>query len=88
MRIFRARGSAELEQIVSDSATQGLWLGNEKGDSQVIGEDRSRLLGRGILGKLVDEEEEQRREYKDFGSDLGNRNEHVACHASALVLAR
>ena len=82
MRIFRARGSAELEQIVSDSATQGLWLGNEKVDSQVVGEDRSRLLG-----KLVDEEEEQRREYKDFGSDLGKRNEHVACHASALVLA-
>ena len=27
------------------------------------------------------------REYTDLGLDLGERNEHVACHASGLALA-
>ena len=30
MRLLRARGSAELGQIASGSATQGLWLRNRK----------------------------------------------------------
>ena len=30
---------------------------------------------------------ERRREYTDFGFDLGKREEHVVCHASALALA-
>ena len=29
---------------------------------------------------------EQRREYIDLGSDLEERDEHVACHAAALAL--
>ena len=30
---------------------------------------------------------EQKREYTDLGSDLGKREEQVACHALALALA-
>ena len=30
---------------------------------------------------------EQRREYTDLGLDLGEREEHVFCHATALPLA-
>ena len=30
MRLLRARGSSELEKVVSGSATQGLWLRNKK----------------------------------------------------------
>ena len=30
---------------------------------------------------------EQRREYTDLGFGLGEREEHIACHASALALA-
>ena len=59
-----------------------------------FGEDRSRLPGRGTVGKLGEEENEedepatkQRREYTDLGLDLGEREEQVACHASALALA-
>ena len=59
--------------------------------SQVIGKDRSRLPGRGTIGKLGEEEEkpvtEQRREYTSLGLDLSEREEQVACHASALALA-
>ena len=47
-------------------------------------------LGEKQLGKLVDEEEEpvtqEMREYTYFGLDLGEREEQVACHASALAL--
>ena len=43
------------------------------------------------LGEEEDEEEEptteQRREYTDLGTELGDREEQVACHVSALVLA-
>ena len=45
----------------------------------------------GKLGEKEDEEEEpaieRRREYTDLGLDLGEREEQVACHASALALA-
>ena len=62
MKPLRARGSAELEQVASGSATQGLWLRNGKVGSQVSGIDR--------------------REY----TDLGEREEQVVCHASALAM--
>ena len=46
------------------------------------------------MGKLGEEEDEegepaieQRRECTDLGLDLGERGEHVVCHASALALA-
>ena len=62
--------------------------------SQVSGIDRSRFSGRGILRKLGEEEDEEgepaiqrKREYTNFGLDLGEREEQVVCHASALALA-
>ena len=55
------------------------------------GVDRSRFLGRGAVGKLGEEEEEpatkRRREYTDLGLDLGEREEQIVCHVSALALA-
>ena len=43
------------------------------------------------LGQEEDEEDEpaieRRRECKDLGLDLGEREEQVVCHASALALA-
>ena len=43
------------------------------------------------LGEEEDEEEEpateRRREYTDLRLDIGEREEQVACHASALALA-
>ena len=49
VRLLRSRGSAELGKVVS--ATQGLWLENSEVGFQVIGEDRSRLPGRGTDGE-------------------------------------
>ena len=46
VRPFRARGSAELREVASGSATQSLWLRNGKVRSQVSGIDRSRFPGR------------------------------------------
>ena len=43
VRLLRARGSAELREVASGSATQGLWLRNGKVGSQVSGVDRSRF---------------------------------------------
>ena len=62
--------------------------------SQVIGTNRSQFLGEEQLGKLGEEEDEKdvpaikrRRECTDVGLDLGEREEQVVCHASALALA-
>ena len=52
VRLFRGRGSAELRKVASGSATRGLWLRYRKVGSQVIGEDRRRLLGRGTVGEV------------------------------------
>ena len=52
MKLFRAGGSAELGKVASDSATQGLWLGDRKVGSQVIGEDRSRPPRKGTVGEV------------------------------------
>ena len=93
MRPLRERSSAELGKVASGSATQGLWLGDRKVGSQVIGEDRSRLFVRGTVGEIRRgarwEEKpttEQKREYTDLGINLGEKEEQVACHASALTL--
>ena len=86
MRLLRARGSAKLGKVASDSARQDLWLRNRKVGYQVVVEDRSRLPG----GETVGEDEpatKRRRECTYLGLDLGEREEHVACHASALALA-
>ena len=60
--------------------------------SQVSGVGDS--LGEEQLGKLEEEGDEERepaierrREYIVFGFDLGEREEQVVCHASALALA-
>ena len=94
VRLLMARGSAELREVASGSATQGLRLRNGKVGSQVSGIDRSRILGEEQLGKLGEEEDEegepaigQRRECTDLGLDLDEREEQVVCHASALALA-
>ena len=41
VRVFRARGTAELREVASGFATQGLWLRNGKVRSQVSGIDQS-----------------------------------------------
>ena len=92
MRLLRARGSAELREVASGSATQGLWLRNEKVRSQVSGVDRSRLPGRRTVweirggGRRGRKASDRANEYTVFGLDLVEK-EQVVCHASALALA-
>ena len=50
VRLLRARGSAELKKVASGPATLG--QRDRKVGSQVIGEDRSRLPGRGTVGEV------------------------------------
>ena len=52
----RARGSAKLREEASGSAMHGLWLGDRRVRSQVIGEDRSRFYGRITVGEVRREE--------------------------------
>ena len=52
VRLFRARGSAELREVASGSATQGLGLRNGKVASQVRGVDQSRFPGRRTVGEI------------------------------------
>ncbi len=87
MILLRARGSAELSEVASGSATQGLWLRNGKVGSQVSGTDRSRFTGRRTVGKLEEEEGEPAIERRRECTDLGETEEQVVCHASALALA-
>ena len=76
VRLLRARGSAELREVASGSATQGLWLRNGKVRSQVSGIDRSRFPGRRTVWEIRREDEEgepaidRRREYTVLGLDL------------------
>ena len=48
--------------------------------SQVVDEDHSRLPGRGTVGKLGEEEKEPATERRREHTDLGEREEQVACH--------
>ena len=52
VRLHRARGSAELSEVASGSATQSLWLRNGKVRPQVSDIDRSRFPGRGTVRKI------------------------------------
>ena len=52
MKLHRARGSAELSEVASGSATQGLRLRNGKVGSQVSGIDRSRFPVRRAVGEV------------------------------------
>ena len=52
MRLLGARGSAESGKVASGFAAQGLWLADRKVGSQVVGEDRSQLPGRGTVGEV------------------------------------
>ena len=49
--------------------------------------DRADSLREEQLGKLGEPAIEHRREYTVFGFNLGEREEQVVCHASALALA-
>ena len=59
--------------------------------SQVSSIDRSQFPEEEQFGKLGEEEDEpaieRRSECTDLGLDLGEREEQVVCHASALALA-
>ena len=61
VRLHMARGSAELSEVASGSATQGLWLKNGKVGSQVSGVDRSRFPGRRTVRKVRREGRQGRR---------------------------
>ena len=52
VKLHRARGSAELSEVASGSAAQGLWLKNGKVRPQVSGINRSRFPGRRTVRKL------------------------------------
>ena len=92
VRLHRAPGLAELREVASGSATQNLWLRNGKVGPQVSGIDQSRFPGRRTVGEVRREDEEdepaiqQRRECTDLGLDLGEREEQVVRHASALAM--
>ena len=47
-----ARGMAELREVASGSATQGLWLRNGKVRSQVSGVDQRRFPGRRTVREI------------------------------------
>ena len=51
-RLHMACGSADLGKVASDSAPQRLWLRDRKERSQVVGEERSRLPGKGTVGEV------------------------------------
>ena len=94
MKLLEARGSAELNEVASGTATQCLLLRNGKVRSQVSSINRNRFPGRRTVGKLGEEKDEEeepaierRREHTDLGLHLGEREEHVVCHASVLALA-
>ena len=74
--------------VSSGSAIKGLWLGNRKVVSQVVGKTEADFLGEEQLAKLgeeVDKKEEPatqpRIDYIDFGSDSGEKDDYVTCHA-------
>ena len=52
VRLHRARGSSELREVASGSATQCLWLRNRKVRSQVSGIDQSRFPERRTVRKV------------------------------------
>ena len=52
VRLHRAHGLAELREVASGSAMQGLWLRNGKVGSQVSGIDQSRFPGRRTVGEV------------------------------------
>ena len=88
MRLFRARGLVEHGQVASGSTTQGLWPGDSKVGSQIIGKDQSRLPRRGTVEEIRRggrRASDRTKEYTYLGLDLGEREEQVVCHASALA---
>ena len=93
MRLHEACGSAELREVASGFATQSLWLRNGKVRSQVSGIDQSRFPGRRGVGEVRrggrqgrGASDKRRRECTDLELGLGEREEQVVCHASALAL--
>ena len=85
MRLHRACGSAELIEV-----------GAEKWKSEISGKRHrpKRFPGKRTVGEVGEEEDEEdepaierRRECTNLGLDLGEREEQVVCHASALALA-
>ena len=86
VRLLRARGLVELSEVASGSATQSLWLRDGKVRSQVSGIDRSRFPWRRTVRKFRRGGRRGRRECTDLGLDLGEREEQVVCHATALAM--
>ena len=66
MILLCVRGSVEIGKVATGSATKGHSLGNRELGSRVIGEDRSRLPGRGTAGE-VRRSSEKRRKHTDLG---------------------
>ena len=94
VRLHGARGSAELREVASGSATQGLWLRNEKVGSQVSGTDRNRFPGRRAVGEVRrggrrgrKASDRAKKRVHRFRVNLGEREEQIVCHASVLALA-
>ena len=85
MRLHKARGSAELREVACGSAMHALWLRNGKVRSQVSGIDRNRFPGRRTFREV--RIGGRRASDTVFGLDLGEREEQVVCHASALAVA-
>ena len=80
---LQARGSPQLGKVASGSARQGLWLGDRKVGSQVIGKDRSQLPGRG--GRRASDRTKKRLPRFGVGLALGEREEQVACLPLAMT---
>ena len=72
----------ELGQVVSGSAAQGFWLGDRK-----LPKIEADLLRKEQLGNLGEGEEEPATERSKACTDLEEKDEQVACHASAMALA-
>ena len=52
IKLLKARGWAKLGQVASGYATRGLWLGNRKVRSHVVGEEESQLSERETVGEV------------------------------------
>ena len=93
MRLLRARGLAELGKVALALLHRAFGWKAEKWDLRKWAKTADSSLGEKQLGKLGEEKDEEKEpateqswEYTDLGLDLGEREEQVACHASALAL--
>ena len=86
MRLLWASGSAELGKVASGSVRQGLWLGDRKVESQIIGKYQSRFPGKERLEKLGENDEEEELATEGgtgLGLDLGEKERLVVGKSGA-----